>query len=221
MRCLIAAFLVATISIGAQGAPTTRPSTAGAATKSTDPKEIVLFDGKTLKNWKVTEFGGQGEASVEDGKIVVRSGSTLSGINWVGPDLPTSNYEVEVDAMKLDGSDFFLGLTFPYKKEAASIILGGWGGGVTGISSINGDDAANNEFMSTRDYPKNKWFHLRLRVTDARIQAWLNDEKEPFLDCETDGKQITTRGEIDPARPLGLSTYQTSAAYKNLRFRKL
>src|SRR3982751_1205845 len=111
---LLMAFLVSTIGRPAHGPPTTRPSTAGATTKPTDPKEIVLFDGKTLKNWKVTEFGGQGEASGEDGKIIVRSGSTLSGINWVGPDLPTSNYEIEVDAMKLDGSDFFLGLTFPY-----------------------------------------------------------------------------------------------------------
>jgi len=216
-----AALLAFTLALPARAAaPTTRPS--GATTKpAADSKDIPIFDGKTLKNWKSTEFGGQGDVSVEEGKIVVRAGSTLSGVNWVGPELPTSNYEIELDAMKLDGSDFFLGLTFPYKKEAASIILGGWGGGVTGISSINGDDAANNEFMTTRDYPKNKWFHLRLRVTDKRIQAWLNDEKDPFVDCETEGKTITTRGEIDPARPLGLSTYQTSGAFKNLKMRKL
>src|SRR4029079_796824 len=131
----------------------TRPA---AATKTAAPAGVTsLFDGKTLKNWKATEFGGEGEVSVDEGRIGVRSGATLSGVTWSGGELPHSNFEIELDAMKLDGSDFFLGLTFPYKKECASLILGGWGGGIIGISSVNGEDAANNETMTSRDFPKN------------------------------------------------------------------
>jgi hypothetical protein len=139
------------------GAPTTRSaSTKPAATRAAAaaPKITPLFDGKSLKNWKPTEFGGEGDVSVDEGRIVVRSGATLSGITWVGGELPRSNYEIELDAMKLDGSDFFLGLTFPYKKECTSLILGGWGGGIVGLSSINGDDAANNETQTARDFPE-------------------------------------------------------------------
>jgi hypothetical protein len=196
-------------------AAATQPATAPA------PKEVALFDGKTLKNWKSSEFGGEGLAEVEDGKIVVHSGATLSGVNWTGAALPKENYEIELDAMKLDGSDFFLGLTFPYKNDFASLILGGWGGSVIGISSVNGNDAANNEWAAAKEFKKNQWYHVRLRATGEKIQAWLDKDPEPFLDLETTGKEISTRSDIDAAKPLGLTTYQTSAAYKNITLRKL
>ena len=197
--------------------PLTRPATAPA-----DKNVIELFDGKTLKNWKATDFGGEAESRVENGQIVVGAGSTLSGVNWVGGELPKVNYEIELDAMKLNGSDFFLALTFPYKNSHASLVLGGWGGSLIGISSINGNDAANNEHTTSRDFPKNKWVHVKLRVTPDRIQAWLdNDEENPILNVETDGVEIGTRADIDAAKPLGLSTFQTSAAYKNIKLKKL
>jgi hypothetical protein len=201
----------------------TRPSAAPAPAGLFPPgaNEVSLFDGKSLGQWKSTEFGGESEVLVEDGKIIVHSGATLSGVNWTGPALPTENYEIELDAMKLDGSDFFLGLTFPYKKDYASLILGGWGGGVVGISSVNGFDAANNEFSTALEFTKNTWYHVRLRVTTDKIRAWISGHEDPVLDVETEGKEISTRSDIDAAKPLGLSTYQTSAAYKNIKIRKL
>ena len=39
-------------------------------------------------------------------------GNPLSGITWQGKALPRDNYAIELDAMKLDGIDFFVGLTF-------------------------------------------------------------------------------------------------------------
>ncbi|HEY7120780.1 MAG TPA: DUF1080 domain-containing protein [Tepidisphaeraceae bacterium] len=187
-----------------------------------DDKNVTkLFDGKTLKNWKSTDFGGEGAVKVENGQIIVSAGSTLSGVTWNGAALPKVNYEIELDAMKLSGSDFFLGLTFPFKENHASIILGGWGGSLVGISSIGGNDAANNEYMSTKEFPKDKWFHVRLRVTADHIKVWLEDADDPVIDVETENKDISTRADIDAAKPLGLSTYQTSAAYKNITLRKL
>jgi hypothetical protein len=205
------------------------PSRSATGGSGTQPSKMAahndklqsLFDGKTLKNWKSTQFGGEGPVEVEDGKIIVHAGDSLSGINWTGPALPTDNYEIEFDAVKLDGSDFFVGLTFPYKKDFASLILGGWGGSIVGLSSVNGNDAANNEFASSRDFKKNQWYHIRLRATPTKIQAWLDEESEPFLDVDTTDKTISTRTDIDAAKPLGLSTYQTSAAYKNITLRKL
>lgn len=201
--------------------PATRPAATRPLAKTSHSSDQILFDGKTLKNWKSTDFGGQGEVEVEDGKIIVHSGASLSGVNWTGPALPTDNFEIEFDAMKLDGSDFFVGLTFPYKKDYASLIMGGWGGSIVGLSSINGSDAANNDSATSRDFKKNQWYHVRLRATPTKIQAWLNDENDPFLDVDTTDKTISTRSDIDAAKPLGLSTYQTSAAYKNIILRKL
>src|SRR5438045_2911876 len=39
-----------------------------------------LFDGKSLAGWKVTDFGGEGEVTVEDGQIIMHMGQPLTGI---------------------------------------------------------------------------------------------------------------------------------------------
>jgi hypothetical protein len=203
-------------------APVTPATTRVAAVVAppADPNVTVLFDGKSLGKWKKTEFGGEGEVEVENGEIMVHAGSTLSGVNWTGGDLPTVDYEIELDAKKVSGSDFFLALTFPYKKDHATFVLGGWGGGLVGLSNVNGNDAANNEYSTAKDFPKGQWYHVRLRATANRIQGWIG-EGEPILDVDTTDKQISTRADIDLAKPLGLSSYQTSAAYKNIKLRKL
>src|SRR4051812_15625634 len=123
--------------------------------------------------------------------------------------------------MKRDSGVFSQALTFPKKRECASLTRGGGGGGIIGISSVNGEDAANNDTMTSRDFPKNKWVHVRLRVTDDRITAWLDHEAEPVVNVETADKRIGTRSDIDLARPLGLSTFQTSSAFKNIVLKRL
>jgi hypothetical protein len=68
--------------------------------------------------------------------------------------------------------------------------------------------------------------HARARLTPRtptpdRIKAWLDhDDENPILDVDTTGVEIGTRADIDAARPLGLSTFQTSAAYKNITLKK-
>src|SRR5262249_39791253 len=103
-----------------------------------------LFDGKTLAGWKATVFGGEGKVAVEKGQIILQRGAPLTGITWAGgpPELPRMSYEVSLDAMKVDGSDFFCGLTFPVGPDPCSFIVGGWGGGVVGLSSLDGMDAS-------------------------------------------------------------------------------
>ena len=61
-----------------------------------------LFDGKTLSNWQSTKFGGEGAVKVENGQIVLEAGTTLSGITWSGPELPTTNYEIALQAMRVE-----------------------------------------------------------------------------------------------------------------------
>ncbi|MEO7298675.1 MAG: DUF1080 domain-containing protein, partial [Verrucomicrobiota bacterium] len=112
----------------------------------TEPSEKTLFNGKDLSGWKKTDFGGHGEISVQDGEIRIEMGAELTGINWTNAEvLPKINYEIELDAMKRQGSDFFCGLTIPFSNSFCSFIVGGWGGGVVGISSVNGADASEND----------------------------------------------------------------------------
>ncbi|MFH1882422.1 MAG: DUF1080 domain-containing protein, partial [Planctomycetota bacterium] len=65
----------------------------------------------------------------------------------------------------------------------------------------------------------NKWYRVRLRVTPDRIQAWLDDEE--LVNIETTGRKIDIRAEVDLSQPLGIATWQTAGAIRNIHLRKL
>lgn len=178
-----------------------------------------LFDGKTLGSWKSVDFGGQGEVKVENGAIKVGEGATLSGIQWTGEPLPRTNYEFSLEAMKIDGTDFFLGIVFPVGKDTCSFVAGGWGGGVTGLSSVDHMNASENETASDQTYAKNKWYTIRLRVTPALIEVWLDNKSVVHL--ELANRQISVHPAVESAAPLGLTNYQTSSQFRNITLKKL
>lgn len=220
------------------------------AAGSPEDKWISLFDGKTLGGWKRTEFAAGGDVRVEPKfpkekgdrpAIVVEMGEALSGFNWVDdrrrtaedesltkeggkkpvlPEIPKSNYEIALEFMKVDGNDFACGLTFPVGDSFASLILGGWGGRVVGISSIDGQDASENQTTQGMDFEKNRWYKVRMRVTPEKLEAWV-DEKQ-LIDQEIKGRKISLRhGEISMSKPLGIATYRTTAAFREIRIRLL
>ena len=179
-----------------------------------------LFNGKDLRNWKITNFGGEGEVKVgPKGEIVIHEGVDLSGITTTRKDLPTTNYEVEFEAQRVMGTDFFVGYTFPVGNSACSLILGGWGGGVCGISSLDFMDASENETTSYRDFVRGKWYKVRVRVTDSHIKAWLG--KRTLASVERSLYEIDVRFEMEVSKPMGFATYQTVGKIKNARIKKL
>src|SRR5207244_3822034 len=104
--------------------------------------------GKSMTNWKPIDFAGAGEIRVDNGALVIGVGERLTGVSWTGDKLPTQNYELSLLARRVDGSDFFCGLTFPVDDSHATLVLGGWGGALCGISSFDDEDAAHNETKS-------------------------------------------------------------------------
>lgn len=178
-----------------------------------------LFDSKTLKNWKSSNFGGEGDVGVRDGIIVMTQGSDMTGITWTGDPLPKMNYEVSVMAKRIEGNDFFCGMTFQVNDDPCSLIIGGWGGGVVGISSINGLDAANNETARYEQFKRGEWYKIRMRVSEIGLMAWI-DEKQ-IVSVPTKGKEISIRGECEASRPFGIACYSTMAGLKDIKIRKL
>ena len=126
-----------------------------------------LFDGKTLAGWKVTEFGGQGEVVVEDGSIVLGMGSSLTGITYEKKDFPKCDYEIQLEARRLDGVDFFSTLTFPVQDSFCSLVVGGWAGAVVGLSCIDHADASQNETTRYMKFNKGQWYRIRVEVRRA------------------------------------------------------
>jgi hypothetical protein len=185
------------------------------------PKELALFDGKSLDGWANVETAGNGGVELVNGLLKVGMGADLSGVRWTNAAvLPRSNYEIELDAMKEQGTDFFCGLTFPVKDSFCSLILGGWGGAIVGLSSLDGMDASENDTSRSMYFEKNRWFHIKVRVTDEAIQTWIDDQK--VIDVGIAGRKVSLRfGDIEMCKPLGLSTWQTEGNYKNIKLRRL
>jgi hypothetical protein len=188
---------------------------------------LALFDGKTFTGWMQSGFEGEGAVKVQSpfrdgpGAIIIQKGTTLSGFNWIkGADLPKTNYEIILEAMKLEGEDFFCGLTFPVGKSSCSFIVGGWGGMIVGISNVDYSDAADNETTKGIEFEHNRWYRIRVRVTDAKIEAWVDQEQT--VDLEIKGRMLTLRpGDIQKSLPLGIATFMTSAAVRDIRLRRL
>jgi sugar phosphate isomerase/epimerase len=181
--------------------------------------ELPLFDGKTLEGWKITDFSGRGDVKVEKGQIVLDAGNDITGINYVR-ETPKMNYEVSLQAMRIQGSDFFCALTFPVREECVTFVVGGWGGSVVGVSSVNGDDASENETTQFVKFDANKWYQLRVRVTEKKIECWIDNDQ--IVNLETEGKRLSMRpGEIESSMPFGIATFQTAAALREIKLKKL
>jgi hypothetical protein len=177
-----------------------------------------IFDGKTLDGWEITNFGPQGPVEVSGGRILLGMGDGCTGITYK-KNFPVLNYEVTLEAMRVTGNDFFCGLTFPAGKSSCSLIVGGWGGTVVGLSSIDGKDAAENETTKLMKFEKGLWYSIRLEVTDKNIRAWINESS--VVDFTINGKKLSIRPEVHLSLPFGITSWNTSAALRNIRVRRI
>jgi hypothetical protein len=242
VHCIMAAIALPGLSVRgvAQAQPELRtPSTASQASNSLPPKSgpqnpadakssaegKSLFDGKTLSGWKPSAFDTQREVKVENpfrggpGAIVLETSDYLSGITYTN-DVPRMNYEISLEAMKLKGSDFFCGLTFPVGKTACTFVVGGWGGTVTGLSTVDHSDASENDTTQSMEFSLDRWYRIRVRVTPEKIEAWIDDTQ--MVDLETKDRIIDLRfGDIKHSLPLGIAAFQTRAALRDIRLRRL
>jgi hypothetical protein len=179
---------------------------------------ISLFDEKTLAGWEITGFGTEGPVSVSEGNIVLAFGDGCTGVTWT-KDFPRNNYEVTLEAMRVSGNDFFCGMTFPVNESHCSLIVGGWGGPVVGLSTIDGNDAAHNSTKTLKKFDKNVWYKIKLQVTDEAIVAWIDDEL--VVDFEIGDHVISIRPEVGLSRPFGITSWNTTAALRNIRLKVL
>lgn len=177
----------------------------------------LLFDGKTLDGWEITEFGTGGPVMVTDGKIILNYGDGCTGVTYK-KEFPKINYQVTLEARRTSGNDFFCGMTFPVNDEFCSLIVGGWGGPVIGLSCIDGNDAANNETQVIKRLDKNVWYKIKLIVTSEKITAWVDDEK--LVDFAYPTHELYVRPEVELSKPFGICSWITTAQLRNIRLKE-
>lgn len=170
------------------------------------------------EGWCVSDFAAPGKVRVEGDVLYLEKGNDLTGVTWRGP-LIRKDYEITLEAMRAEGSDFFCGLTFPVGEDPCSLILGGWGGSLVGLSSIDYEDAANNTTTRIINFENGRWYQVRVRVYGEKIEAWLDEEK--IVDVVTTGHKIGIRWEVEPSVPFGIATWRTTGAIRNVQFKGL
>lgn len=184
-------------------------------------KWVALFNGKNMKGWRIVEkyeFEMHGKIEVKDGEIRMGTGMPFSAITWTG-DFPLEGYEVELEAKRTSGVDIFAGTTFPVGESHVSFIVGGWGDTVVGISSVDHMNAAENETTVVQSFDNKKWHRFRIRVTKAKIEAWVGDKQ--VVDLERKGHKFSLYGGTDAMVPFGIFNWQSESALRNVRFRRL
>ncbi|NMC42179.1 MAG: DUF1080 domain-containing protein [Bacteroidales bacterium] len=208
--CILTIFSV--INAGCRGKKGDQKATSDIQSHLTD--STYIFNGVNLEGCEVTNFGPQGPVTVSGGEIILGMGDGLTGITYKRK-FPEINYEVTLEAMRVAGNDIFCGLTFPVGSDPCTLIVGGWGGTVVGLSSIDGKDASENETTRYMNFEKSRWYSVRLKVTVKKIEAWIDDEK--VIDILINGKRLSVRSEVGLSRPFGIASWCTTAALRNIK----
>jgi hypothetical protein len=180
----------------------------------TQKDSTYLFNGISLDGWEITNFGPQGPVDVSGGEIILGMGDGCTGITWKR-DFPEINYKVTLEAKRLSGTDFFCGMTFPVGKDPCSLIVGGWGGTVVGLSSIDNYDASENETTTFMGFEMNRWYNICLEVREDSIKASIDNE--PVVRFAIGNKRLSIRPEVDLSKPFGIASWRTTAALRNIR----
>ncbi len=213
-------------------------SAAPQAEEKSKPKPAAETEWIDLKEgWKAIEFGGEGDVKISDGVIRMDYGTPITGVRWTGPMqgdstdpskpstgaklpvLPRDNYELRWECRRDKGFDFLCAFTFPVGKQRASLVMGGWGGGITGISSIDGADASDNQTTMFKAFDNEKWYAARVRVDSEKITVWVDDTE--LFDHPREGHEFDIRFEMDPCLPLGIANFECDSQIRKIQIRRL
>ncbi len=171
----------------------------------------------SLDDWTVVTkhmFRRHGMVRDENQTILLGRGEPATGIRRKDNVL-RDDYVITLDAKRIAGNDFLCGLTFPVADAYCTLIIGGWGGQLVGLSDLDGEPANENETATYVRFENGRWYSIRLQVTTDRVTAWI-DEKE-LVNVERQGRTFAIWWEQEPLRPLGIATWNTSGAVRNFR----
>jgi hypothetical protein len=216
MACRLTIVLILILLSACKGRPAQQSIIPMSEAVSND--STLIFNGKTLDGWEITNFGPQGPVYISGNEIILSMGDGCTGITWKRA-FPTINYEVTLDAMRVNGNDFFCGITFPVGKDPCSLIIGGWGGTTVGLSSIDGNDASENITTTLIKFEKKQWYNINLRVTETGIRAMI--DSVVVVDFKTGSNKLSIRPEVELSRPFGIASWNTTAALRNIHVRRL
>lgn len=158
-------------------------------------------------------FSSSADANIEGLVLKLSAGRPGTGVNYRGP-VPRIDYRIEAQARRTENEDFFYGLTFPIHSMYASLIVGGWSGGVTGISNLDGNSAVENATTGYQPFENNRWYSINLEVGRNQIRASIDGKS--IVQIATDDYHYSVWPQQASMIPLGIATWKTSAEIRSL-----
>ncbi len=167
------------------------------------------------QDWTTAGIPGDGGFLVEGEALVLAAGDPMSGVVLRANQmelarLPVDNYRIAYQAMRAQGVDFFGSVTFPVHslETCVTLVLGGWGGGLVGISSIDGLDASENATRSEQRFENDRWYDIVVEVAGGAIRVMIDGRL--VVNVSVAGRRIGLRGgDIERCAPLGFATWRT------------
>ncbi|HBJ85712.1 MAG TPA: DUF1080 domain-containing protein [Verrucomicrobiales bacterium] len=185
--------------------------------------EWKLLADEFESSWQAAGIAEEGRVTIKDGEITLDAGQPMTGARfdaWQSAKLPRSRYAIEYEAMRVEGNDFFGTVTFPVNDSHVTLVIGGWGGTLVGISSIDDLDASENTTTGNAFFKNNEWHQVRVEVRDDDIRAWIGGKL--FVNVSTKGRKLGLRaGDIEKCTPFGFATYATRARVREVVVRRL
>lgn len=188
-------------------------------------KHWDLFAQDQIPHWVSAGIPDEGRTEVTVGQALLEPGGPLTGLkfdNWKQAGMPVTDYAISFEATRVEGADFFAGVTFPVGnvETCATWVIGGWGGGLVGVSSIDGLDAAENSTRSEHHFVNGKAYRFRLEVRADDLRGWIDDRL--VINVSIKGRVISLRpGYIEKCSPFGLASYSTTSQIRDLRIEML
>ncbi|KAA5539570.1 DUF1080 domain-containing protein [Roseiconus nitratireducens] len=183
------------------------------STRAEESDWTPLFDGKSLDNWEVRPSACRDDWKVEQGEIIAENPQKEGSNLWTKKEY--RDYELELEykttseyydtgvMLRGDGHQVQIGISGSLQKDMTGCIYapkdkrGSYPGATDKIA----------EFHKVGD-----WNHLRIILTDKRIQTFLNGE--PFVDYT--GIAINEKG------PIGLQLHgghHMKVQFRNVRIK--
>lgn len=219
MLLLLIAAAVPPESRGQADATQEQPSAAPKLQSGELQSRELFWKGDRLDDWTISEFGSQREVKQREGGFEIQAGYPLSGVQSTAKDWPRNDYEIEWEFQRVEGNDFPCCLTFPVAESHCSVVIGGWGGTLVGLSCIEGQDAAHNDTAKHLVFENGKWYRARLQVQSDRIRCWIDDQEVISRDIKD--QQLSVRNEVQLSRPLGICSFETTSQIRNFRVYRL
>jgi hypothetical protein len=188
--------------------------------ESGKPKVLRLLEPPYAAGWTQAGIPDEGRIGVADAVLSLGLGQPMTGakfVDWPELALPATGFSIRYEAMRVTGEDFFGTVTFPVpgRDSHVSFVLGGWGGTVTGISSIDFSDANENQTRAEQRFENGQWHGVRIEARPEDLRVWVRER--PVVNVSIKGRQTGLRaGFIDHCIPFGFATYGTEGKIRRL-----